>query len=451
MESVKTITKDFYCRKHPKEKILRVSSNSSNVLYCIDCVLAIADKETKETVLPIDEFIQRTVNSFEKITPQGTSLRVDPPKELLLLLDGEDEIIAKLSAHIEAEKFKVEISFGEIVQTFSTLCSSTKQQILSNLDSQIYAFRNNFRFLKRKVNKYYKNQTDNDKFTLTTEKEIVSTINKCESASDLESLIKQINEELRENMFLDSLDCRTEGVSLMLEEMKNSIRSTEDKLPRTQFSDPIELQSMIDKLEKALKDFIGGVCSIENEILELPTGLVYPHMDSKIIKNPEDVAMLKKWLSSSPSTIKFKLLVRGTRDGFNHEAFHRNCESKSNTLVLVKTEYEKVCGGFTELNWEGTGTYKEQTKAFLFSIDLKSKFTLKYPQYSIIAGKFSMPTFGGGSDLLLMNNCNQTKANYSNIGHSYNCGNFTNIDVTGGYNFTVTEYEVFEVEGYNSK
>ena len=76
MESSLSITKEFECRKHPGEKIQRVSStDGSIVLYCIDCVLAIEDEQTKETVLPIKDFIQCTAAYFEKLPQQGQFLQ----------------------------------------------------------------------------------------------------------------------------------------------------------------------------------------------------------------------------------------------------------------------------------------------------------------------------------------------------------------------------------------
>ena len=451
MESTKSITKEFDCRKHPGEKIQRVSSiDGSSVLYCIDCVLAIEDKATKDAVLPIKEFIQRSVAYFEKIK-HGSVLQGDIPQDLLAAVEGEDEIISKISTHIEAEKIKVEISFGEIVQTFNTLCNRAKQEILSNLDTQLFNIKYNFRYYKGKLNKFYGKQTESELAELTTETGLFSAINKCESAADLEFLIRQINDEIYENRFLDCLgNSRTEGMSNALKELKNTLKSQGDIMPKTRFSDPVQSQTTIESFQKTMSTFFEEAASMENDIAQLSLGS--SNMDSKILTNASEFQMVKNWVVSKGS-IKFKLLVRGTRDGFEAATFHKKCDNKKNTLVLVKTDFGKRCGGFTEIVWDSSNNYKQQNNSFLFSIDHKTKFPLKMQQYSIYSHQSYLPCFGGGLDLYLANQCNINNTSYSNFGHSYDAGKFAGNDVkntlTGGYNFKVTEYEVFEVEGYS--
>ena len=453
MESAKSITREFTCKKHPGEKIQRVSTiDGSNVLYCIDCILSIEDKQTKESVVPIKEFIQRVVDHFEKTQQQGSFLKGEPPADILAALNSEDEIVSKISTHIEAEKFKVEVSVGEIFQNFNTLCNKTKQELLSHLDNQLSNIRYNFRYFKEKVNKFYGKQTKTELSALTTEKGIISGINKCETAADLEFLIKQINETISENK---SFENKAEGMSSILSGLKNSIQSQGELRPTTVFSDPMEAQTFIEAFQKTMNDFIGGASRCENGILLLTfqsTNSYY--MDSRIIKNADDIAMITKWLpSKSTSSIKYKLLLRGTRDGFHSQVFHQKCDDKKNTLVIIKTAFGKVCGGFTEVTWNPIGNYKSQSHSFLFSIDHKTKFPLKkeHQQYSISTGAHYLPTFGGGCDLHLSGNCNTNLDSYANFGHTYDKKEFKREDLTGGYNFKVEEYEVFEVEGYIPK
>ena len=457
MESTKSITKEFECRKHLGEKIQRVSAiDASNVLYCIDCVLAIENKETKEAVIPIKDFIQRTVAYFEKIQLQGKTLKGDPPKELLAALDGEDEIISKLSSHIEAEKFKVEICFGEILQAFTNLCNKTKQEILVNLDNQLLNLRYNYRYYKGRINKYYGKQTEDEISELTTERGIYSSINKCESSADLEYLVRQINDEINENKVLDSLGNRVEGMSNVLKELKTSLKIQGELLPRTPFLDPMQSQETIEKLQKAVTEFLEDASAFENQIFKFSSsGGIFPTLDSKILKTQNDIHMIQKFLSPNPSSITFKLLFRGTRDGFDANTFHKLCDNKKNTLALIKTSLGKVCGGFTEQTWNTTGTHKEDKNAFLFSVDRKMKFPVKSPNMAIYAHAGYMTTFGGGHDLYLAANCNTHQSNYSNLGHSYDASKLSSNDsknaLGGAYQFKVEEYEVFEVQGYKSK
>ena len=457
MEPTKTITKEFNCKKHAGEKIEKVSLiEGTKVLYCSQCVLKIEEKEVKDALLPIHEFVQNAAAYFQKLTQQGPILKGDPPQDLLAVLDNEDEVVKKLSAHIEAEKFKVEISFGELVQTFTLLCNKAKHELLNSLDNQLFNFRNNYHYFKKKINWCYRGETLKESSAFTAEMGIASAINNCGAASELEAFIEKIKDEIYENKRFDTLTTKTGGISNLVKEMKNSVKLQEEKLPKTLFSDPMELKNMIEKLQKTLNDFVDEVCFIDNEIAQLSSCGSDIIRDSRIIKNPEDVEMIRNWLSSKPSSLKFKLLLRGSTDGFKASTFHKICDNKKNTLVLVKTEFGKICGGFTELEWNVTSSYKSQSNSFLFSVDQKTKFPLKNEsvhQYSISANGGNLPTFGGGCDLYLANECNKNTHSYSKLGHTYGSENSDgkmNNTITGGENFRVIEYEVYQVEGYKS-
>jgi len=56
------------------------------------------------------------------------------------------------------------------------------------------------------------------------------------------------------------------------------------------------------------------------------------------------------------------------------------------------------------------------------------------------------PTFGGGHDFMLSDNCNVNTTSYSNFNHSYDSKGKTNINLTGAYNFQVDEVEVFALK-----
>ena len=68
-------------------------------------------------------------------------------------------------------------------------------------------------------------------------------------------------------------------------------------------------------------------------------------------------------------------------------------------------------------------------------------------QYAIYRGDNYGPTFGGGHDLYISNDANINTKSYSNLGRSYECPpGQQNTFLTGSNNFTVTNYEVFELQ-----
>jgi TLD len=87
----------------------------------------------------------------------------------------------------------------------------------------------------------------------------------------------------------------------------------------------------------------------------------------------EFVAKLSsEWLRGK----RFVLLYRGSRDGMTAAAFHRLCDGKGPTLVLIagQSDGQPVCvfGGFADKHWElpaeGVGKFVTAPDSFLFTV-----------------------------------------------------------------------------------
>ncbi len=74
------------------------------------------------------------------------------------------------------------------------------------------------------------------------------------------------------------------------------------------------------------------------------------------------------WGSEGKAPAKMGLLYRGTRDGFNNDAFHKLCDGKGATLVVIKGAKGGVFGGFTSVPWDTKGQYSADSQAFLFAL-----------------------------------------------------------------------------------
>ena len=48
------------------------------------------------------------------------------------------------------------------------------------------------------------------------------------------------------------------------------------------------------------------------------------------------------------------LLYRASEHNFSVKEFHQLCDGETNTLVLAKTEFGKIIGGFTSIPWKST-------------------------------------------------------------------------------------------------
>ena len=63
--------------------------------------------------------------------------------------------------------------------------------------------------------------------------------------------------------------------------------------------------------------------------------------------------MFEEKLSEWCGTEDFDLLYRGSHDGFGTSDFHRQCDNKGKTLILVKNTSGHAFGGFASVPWEG--------------------------------------------------------------------------------------------------
>jgi FtsZ-binding cell division protein ZapB len=152
----------------------------------------------------------------------------------------------------------------------------------------------------------------------------------------------------------------------------------------------------------------------------------------------------------------FKILWRGSRDGFKANEFHRRCDGHANTLTVIFDTEGNIFGGFTPLEWESRTSNcvkaDESLKSFLF--------TLKNPQ-NISARKFALkaktkdeaiwcisnsgPVFTGG--ILVSDSCNVNTGSWTDLGDVYtnDTGMGGRIVFTGSKYFQVKEIEVFGI------
>ena len=70
--------------------------------------------------------------------------------------------------------------------------------------------------------------------------------------------------------------------------------------------------------------------------------------DSLIIEKESHKTALISWM---PSDSTYTLLYRASADGSTPKDFHRCCDNKGPTLVLIKSG-EYIFGGYTSVSWE---------------------------------------------------------------------------------------------------
>jgi hypothetical protein len=121
-------------------------------------------------------------------------------------------------------------------------------------------------------------------------------------------------------------------------------------------------------------------------------------------------------------------------------------------LILSKNSY--IFGGFTPLAWSSRNNYAQDSsqKSFIFTLknphNLAARIFKQNPKTNAICDYSGIgPTFGANYDLHVCDQCQTSASSYSNLGSGYvnDTGIAGNQVLTGGYNFTAEEVEVFEV------
>jgi hypothetical protein len=175
------------------------------------------------------------------------------------------------------------------------------------------------------------------------------------------------------------------------------------------------------------------------------------NIDSKII-TIKHAELISKWIDKLENTdeienfYKFKLLLRGSRDGFTPNKFHEICNNQPNTITVVKVkDSNEVLGGYNPIAWESNEfneicdeAFSATKDSFIFSfndINNIERFILshiKNKEYAILSLCNFGPSFGGG-DLDL----------YEDRGQCFNYDYEKPIrEIT---KFSMEEYEVFQI------
>ncbi|CAB4419745.1 unnamed protein product [Rhizophagus irregularis] len=174
------------------------------------------------------------------------------------------------------------------------------------------------------------------------------------------------------------------------------------------------------------------------------------NIDSKIITF-QHAELILKWINTNNSNMNtninaftntnmFKLLLRGTRDGFTPEKFHEICNNKSHTVTIIKVKgSNEILGGYNPNTWKSNDMYDDTKDSFIFSfknnLDIENHILsrIKLNQLATFNGIDMGPSFSG-SDLTLSNN----------VGRSIKITYERPIrEITD--DFLAEEYEVFEI------
>ncbi|RHZ75751.1 hypothetical protein Glove_209g53 [Diversispora epigaea] len=182
-------------------------------------------------------------------------------------------------------------------------------------------------------------------------------------------------------------------------------------------------------------------------------------MDSFIITSKHS-ALISSWIdqrsrSFSPlgfnhynienNPYEFKLILRGSRDGFSSADFHRLADGKSCTITILKVhETGEILGGYNPLKWESRNCRLKTEESFLFSFNDRITILSRIKSREI-ALKFDStygPTFGI-CDLVMWGK-NFSGGSKHQIACTSVCASYER-EISSIKHFSVDEYEIFQI------
>ena len=466
MEPAKPKINNILCLLHD-DFVRKVSINDKDelALLCIECVDGMEENQKPERYV-LENFIEKVVQSYAQIP------KLQLPESTTQILSTENEIIANFSHHIEQEKEKVHNLIEKLRQSVYQKLESKKRQLIANLDAQVKLFEDVLVYYKQNVDRYKKGE---DQETAPTFESMLTDVSKMTNATELKKLFQMHFKNIKSAEIFSHMkgDEAKKLVTDAIKAMDTEFIKAQTIKP-TIFSFGANNEG-VDETLKKWNEQIDDVLNVLKIDVKNPVKMIKFHLqdtmdfDSVILGNSlENKKMIANWVSqvTKAGQIPFKLLYRGSKDGFSAYTFHQKCDNKGPTVVIIKSNYGKVFGGFTDVAWDSTtNDFKKTTKAFVFSIDRKSKYHVKPGSESkaIYSHSSYGPTFGsaivgggglfGGNiqnhDIYISNNSNISGNSYSNFPHSYICNEYVyngnSNYLAGAYNFAVTEIEVYSV------
>jgi hypothetical protein len=236
--------------------------------------------------------------------------------------------------------------------------------------------------------------------------------------------------------------------NLTSKEFMDKVLPYEEILPKELYKDLLKaFLSLLDSNSK-LND------KSEPQIITTTKKINLKTVDSKIItyQHAELISKWIKWIEKLDITdnIKnpheFKLLLRGSRDGFTRGKFHDICDNQPRTVTIVKVKgSSEILGGYNPIKWKSDGEFGVTKDSFIFSF--KNKVNIgNYILSRVIDEKKAIrnsilygPSFGN-SDLIICGFSLYTDEYSRSSKASYEKPIRQTVD-----DFSVEECEIFQV------
>jgi len=207
-----------------------------------------------------------------------------------------------------------------------------------------------------------------------------------------------------------------------------------------------ELKKRIEILESEMKE-IKKILNQDFNINKLKIG------NKSVIMNENEFDLIHLAIKSrlNKEVKELKKLYQATIDGDGPINFHSRCDNIPNTLVIIKSAGNRRFGGFVSIPWSSSnGEWKDDSNAFLFSLDKRKIYSYKKDGKAVCNHKNYGPRFGLGHAIYIGPNCIQEKQlytyeSYSSSSYNFNGDNNALSEDGKSSHIYASEYEVFQV------
>ena len=145
---------------------------------------------------------------------------------------------------------------------------------------------------------------------------------------------------------------KTDKVEYVIDDKYNSIiKSFSNYLQDKSKSE--KLRSVIDR--KLLNSFLDEyTCDMDNkDVQDFFYPIYSPFLRESVISEEKYDDKLREWCGD----YKWKLLYRASEHGYTAGSFHKYCDEKGPTLIMIKSNEGWIFGGYTTQSWRGWGIY----------------------------------------------------------------------------------------------
>ena len=328
--------------------------------------------------------------------------------------------------------------------------SNTLQESINNLKNIFEKINENKEQLKSKIQNTFtkvRNELNEreEALLLEVDKYFDDSFFKQDIIKQSEKLPKKIKLSLEKGKIIDK-ECKINKLSLIINECINiekNIKNINEIDEKIKICNNFKNNIIFTPEKEELNKFLQNIKNF-GKILEYSFFL-----SSIIINDFNKQKIINDWIieKTNKNEIKYELIFRMSENGSSNEAFHKYCDNRGPTLVLIKTTKNRIFGGFTPLNWDckSRDVLDNSNQTFLFSLNLMKKYDIINKSKKAIECNKNYGPYFGDFDFGFQKNLKEGKA-FANESCSFVN---KNLELTGGKSKSDNEdFETEELEIY---